>query len=212
MRLIGVLLVVVGCHVESPVVPDAPTEPDGPPRALGMFVTWTAKPALPGPVGDKLTVTEATFQLEHLQLVSDAGADNRTTRSRYQLAWDASGAPPQETFPDAPAAVYQRILLDMRSDVLPPYTYEIQGTWQDDQDVKPFRIVDKAMVEIPIDCSVTLAPGGSVSIALRVDLKDALEGIDFKSVQEDNGVLLLSTGPQLQGVRDQLAQAFQLDD
>jgi hypothetical protein len=211
MRLIGVLLVVVGCHVDTLVVPDAPTEPDGPPRLQGMFVTWNARPALPGPITDKITITDATFQLEHLQLVSDAGADNRTTRTRYQIAWSAGGAPAQEAFPNAPAAVYQRILLDMRANGLPPYAYDIRGTVRDGDGVRSFRITDKMMLEIPIDCSVALAAGGSVSLGIRVDLKDALDGINWKDAQNQDGMLML-TPAQLLGVHTQLEHAFELDD
>jgi hypothetical protein len=212
MRSIGVLLVVVGCHVDDPVAIDGPIEPDGPPQPVGMFVTWSAKPALPGPVTDKITVSEASFSLEHLQLISDAGADGRTTRSRFQISWDAASAPSRETFPDAPAAVYQRILLDMRADVGPPYSYEIRGTVRDsDDDLRPFRIVDRLMLEIPINCSVTLAAGASVELGIRVDLKNALNSIDWRDAVDDHGTLVL-TPPQILGLHRQLEDAFELDD
>jgi hypothetical protein len=213
MRLLGVLLVVVGCHVDGAVVPDATTEPDAIPRPKGMFVTWSARPALPGALTDKITITDVVFQLEHLQLISDAGADGRTTRSRYQLEWSATTMPEQEEFPDAPAAFYQRILLDIRGDVQPPYAYEIRGTWQDNNGPTPFLIVDKKMLEIPIDCSKTLSAGGSVSLKLKLDLRNALNGVDFQSLPPVGGVLLLGGGPELDDVHHALEQhAFSLDD
>src|SRR5215471_14790047 len=119
MRLLGVLLAVTACHFTGEVVPDATTEPDVPTPSLGMVLNWTANPDLPGSVTDRISVTDAAFQVEHLQLVSDAGADARTTRSRYQLEWKAGGAPSQEMFPEAPVAVYQRISLDLRPDIPP---------------------------------------------------------------------------------------------
>ena len=178
----------------------------------GMVVNWVASPALPGPVIDKVQVTDAIFQLEHLQLVSDAGADARTTRSRYQLEWKAGTAPAQEMFPDAPVAVYQRISLDLRPDVQPPYAYQILGTWHDEDEDKPFRIADPVLLEIPIDCSVSLPAGSSVSIDVRVDLRDALNTIDFKMLQEVNGVLVLAPGPMMTMFRNKLAKAFHSDD
>jgi hypothetical protein len=212
MRLIGVLLVLVGCHVEGMVTPDAVATPDGPPRSLGMTVTWNARPALPGMISDKVTVTDAVFQLEHLQLVSDAGADARTTHARLQLEWDGLGGPDADVFPDAPVARYQQILLDMRSDVHPPYAYQILGFWQDDDDVRPFRIADPLVLDVPVPCDVTLPADGSVSVAVRINLRQALNGIDFKNLQSENGVLVLA-GPQLASVRDALLHhAFVLDN
>jgi hypothetical protein len=214
MRLIGVLLVVAGCHFEGGTMsPDSATEPDVPPQGgLGVSLSWNASPALPGPVTDKVTVTDATFELERLQLVSDAGADGRTTRSRYQLVWNAAMTPPRESFPDAPVAVYQRISVDLRPDILPPSAYQIQGVWRDEDELKPFRVADPAMLDIPIDCSVSLPAGGSVSIAVKVDLRDALNSIDFRTVPEINGVLLLSGGPQLGMFRNKLLRSFSSDD
>jgi hypothetical protein len=215
MRLLGVLLVVGGCHFEGGpgTSTDGSMEPDMSMPKSGMVLNWNASPALPGPVIDKVQVTDAIFQLEHLQLVSDAGADSRTTRSRYQLEWKAGTAPAQEMFPDAPVAVYQRISLDLRPDVQPPYAYQILGTWHDEDEDKPFRIADPVLLEIPIDCSVSLPAGSSVSIDVRVDLRDALNAIDFKTLQEINGVLVLSTpGPMMMMFRNKLAKAFHSDD
>lgn len=214
MRLLGVLLVVGGCQFDGGTATiDASTEPDVPAPTSGMVLNWTANPALPGQVIDKVQVSDVIFQLEHLQLVSDAGADSRTTRSRYQLEWKAGKAPAQETFPDAPVAVYQRISLDLRPDVQPPYAYQILGTWRDEDEDKPFRIADPLLLEIPIDCSVSLPAGESTAITVRVDLRDALNAVDFKMLQEINGVLVLSTpGPMMMMFRNKLTKAFKSDD
>src|SRR5689334_25274691 len=104
MRSIGVLLVCVGCHVGGTMQPDSAIEPDGGGPGPGLSVIWNAEPALPGSVTDRITVTDATFQVDHLQLLSDAGADEHTTRSSYQLRWSESTAPSPDVFPDAPVA------------------------------------------------------------------------------------------------------------
>ncbi len=210
MRLLGVLLVVVGCHGAGSVTPDASTEPDVPTRSQGLTVTWNARPSVPGMITDKITVTDAVFQLEHLQLVSDAGG---TTHTRLQLSWSGQGAPPDEEFPDAPTARYQQILLDMRSDVRPPfsYAYQIEGMWQDDGNARPFRIADPTILEVPIACDVTLPANGSVTVGVRLDLRGALGAIDFQSLGMKDGVLV-PDGSQLSDVRDALVQAFSLDN
>lgn len=192
--------------------PDSAVVPDGPATSLGMSVTWSAAPAVPGSVTDKITVLDANFQVDHLQLLSDAGADDRTTHSHYQLRWNASTAPAQDAFPDAPVAVYQKISLDAKQGFPLPYAYQIQGLWRDEEDeVKPFKIMDGAALSIPIECSVTLAAGGKVTIAIRLDLRDALNGIDWKNVNEQGGMLMLN-GKQLGDFHDRLTHAFKLDD
>jgi hypothetical protein len=212
MRLIGVLLVLVGCHGAEPVALDASTGPDAPPRAQGMTVTWASRPSVPGMLTDKITVTEAVFQLEHLQLLSDVGD---TTHNQLQLAWDGDGVPADESFPEAPAARYQQILLDMRSDARPPfsYTYQIEGTWQDDDSSGQFRIADPNTLAVQVPCDVTLPAKSSMTVAIRLDLRNALNGINFKSLPSDGeGVKVVSGGPLLVGVRMQLSQhAFAAD-
>lgn len=193
--------------------PDSVTEPDGLAPSLGMSVTWDASPALPGSVTDKVAVTVASFQIDHLQLLSDAGADEHTTRSSYQLRWDSHMTPSKEVFPDAPVAVYQRISLDVRPGFQAPFAYEIDGTWREDgEDPKPFKIIDTMALSIPIDCSVALPVGGMGSVAIRVDLRDALSNVDFTRVSEQDGVRLLAGGPELTNFHSRLTHAFKLDD
>lgn len=203
MRLLGVLLVLVGCHAGS-VTSDASTEPDVPPRSQGLTVTWRAKPSLPGMVTDKIFVTDAVFQLAHLQLLSDASSDH-TTHDQLQLEWGDLDGPPDEKFPDAPVGNYQQILLDLRSDFRPPFSfaYRIQGVWQDDDNSRPFQIVDPTVLDVSVMCDVMLPASGSVTVAIRLDLSHALERVDFKSLAPKDGVLVPNVG-QLAGLRDEL--------
>jgi hypothetical protein len=224
MRLLGVMLVCVGCHGPSSVTPDSATEPDGPVHALGMSVTWSATPAVPGEVTSKLVVTDVSFQLEHLQLVSDAGADVRTTHSRYQLHWAAGAMPAEDAFPDAPVATYQKLSLDMRPGSQ-PYSYQILGTWRDESgmgssggggsggedEVTPFRIVNPMALSFPIDCNVSLPPGGSASIGIKLQLQKALDHVDFKNVPVVGGVRVLTGGPMLMDLNNRLVKAFEVE-
>ena len=213
MRSIGVMLVCLGCHAGGILQPDSGIVPDGSGPGLGMSVIWDADPALPGSVTDRVTVTDADFQIDHLQLLSDAGADDRTIHSSYQLRWSASTTPSPEMFPDAPVAVYQKISLDLRPGFRAQYAYEIQGTWRDsDDDLKPFKIVDTMGLSIPIECSVVLHAGDRASIEIRVDLRDALDNVDFAHVNEQDGVRLLAGGPQLADFHGRMMRAFKLEE
>jgi hypothetical protein len=210
MRFIGILWVIAGCDFRSAAGPDAPGEPrhDAQPR-LGMFVTWGASPMLPGALTDKLVVSSATFQLDHFQIVADAGG---VMRSNYLLAWDQEAVPQPDAFPDAPPGLYSKIALAMTGGNFGDYSYRIRGTWGDGGPPKPYEIRDQAPLSISFDCDEVLAAAGSATIAIKVDLRDAISGIDFTNVNEEDGVLELDEGAELLGFRSRLQDAFKLDN
>jgi hypothetical protein len=224
MRSIGVLLVVAACHTGGTAAPDAPVVPDGPAAALGIYVNWEATPLIPGTVGDKLTVSDATFQLSAFELIGDAGpGDERTTHSRYAVIWDSNGVPAQEVFPDAPVGMYSKISLDMES-ANQPFSYQIEGTWRDsgpngmggmgNGQPRPFRVIDTKPFHISIDCDRVLSPGSMATLTISVDLEAALESIDFRQVRSgQDGVLQLGTmDQQMFGFRQQLGTSFLIND
>jgi hypothetical protein len=186
---------------------------DGTLPGLGMFVDWRAKPALPGVVTDRITVSDATFQLDHLQVLGDNMTDTRTIHSRYLLTWAVSNKPEQERFPDAPVGLYSKISFLMTNGNLGENTYEIHGTWRNPANVvRPFEIRDRVQVPVSLDCSATLPVAGSANLAIRVDLSNALAGIDFTQLEDDDSGLELKEGPQLVAFRARLMDAFRLDD
>lgn len=220
MRFLGALLVFAACHSGGGVSPGADASPDGPPvdtdaspSALGLWVTWRADPGLPGSVTDKVTVTSATFQMDRLQVIGDAGiGDARTTHAKYLLAWDAQGKPAQERFPDAPVGVYSKILAVMMPGSLGENAYEIDGTWMNGgSQAMPFEIRDRLVVSLSIDCDEDLPAAGSAMLGIKVDLKDALSSIKFEDITPTNGVLEVE-GPQLLQFRDRLKKSFKLDE
>jgi hypothetical protein len=209
MRSIGILLVFTACHVGSAAQPDAPDEPgDGMPHGLGMFVDWSASPTLPGPVTDKITVSSASFQIDHFQIVADAGA---VTRARYQLSWDKDGTPKQDEFPDAPPGVYSKITLVMMGVSSGKDAFSIRGTWRDNNVSKEFEIEDDVPFSTSFDCDEVLAAAGAATLGIKVDLKDALGGIDFKNAHEDDGILEID-GAEMAGFRTRLLRSFRLDN
>ena len=58
MRRFGIWIVLAGCS--SGASHDTPDAADGMPLGPGMFVSWAADPVLPGPLSDKITVTDVT--------------------------------------------------------------------------------------------------------------------------------------------------------
>jgi len=209
MRSIGILLVFAGCHVGSAAQTDAPDEPgDGAPHSLGMFVDWSSSPKLPGPVTDKIDVSSASFQIDHFQIVADAGA---VTRTRYLLSWDKDGGPKRDAFPDAPPGVYSKITLVMMGGSSGDHAFSIRGTWRDNDVVKQFEIHDNVPFSTSFDCDEVLAAAGSATVGIKVDLEDALSGIDFKNADEEGGVLEIDDGAELAGFRTRLLRSFRLD-
>jgi hypothetical protein len=220
MRFLGVLLVFAACHSESVASPDAASVPDAAPHSLGMFVAWSATPALPGALTDQLTVAQASFELARFQIVGDAGpGDARTSHAKFALIWDAYGTPPRESFPDAPVGVYSKLTLDMMPGTLAPYTYDIQGSWLQHNSrgggdtLWPFRIRDFQSLSLSYDCDQTVPADGSATIAVNVALRDAIDNVQFDKLPNVGGILVLTTGDlQMPGFRDRLARAFTIDD
>jgi hypothetical protein len=221
MRLLA-LMVFAACRAGEGAMPDAPvddggTGSDGPGPEVGIFVTWRADPGLPGEITGQISVTEATFQIDHLQLVGDAGVDGRTTRMKYLLTWDSGRRPSQENFPLAPVGVYSKINLVMSTGNLNDSLYEIRGTWTDtDTSAAPrsFRIRDSGgPLSVSVDCDETLPAAGWARVAMKLDLRDALENVNFKMLAgPGNDEIDLRDGPQLMMFRARLRQAFEAEE
>jgi len=213
MRLIGVLLMVAGCQFSGTAEPDAPGGPGGDgAHDLGMFVTWKANPPIPGTLSDKLTVSDATFQVDHFQIVADAG---NVMRTKYLLAWNPASTPTtpsEDAFPDAPPGMYSKVSLVMMTGSFGDYAYQIHGTWRDNGMSQNFEIRDRAPLTIGFDCTEMLGAAGSATLRIRLDLRDALSGIDFRNVEQEDGMLELSDGQELLALRSRLMSAFQLDN
>jgi hypothetical protein len=207
MRSIGILLVIAGCDFSSSAGPDGPGDDEQ--HGLGMFVNWNASPMLPGDLTDKLTVSSATFQLDHFQIVADAGS---VTRTKYLLSWDEEGAPKRDEFPDAPPGVYSKIALVLMGGNFGEYSYQIRGTWRDSSSTKNFEIRDQGQLSISLDCDEVLAAAGSATVAIKIDLRDAISEIDFTNVDEEEGTLQVHDGTELAGFRSRLPGAFRLDN
>jgi hypothetical protein len=218
MRSIGVLLVIVGCHADGggTAAPDAPAAPDDAlmSKSLGIFVPWHADPPLPGALDEHFTISSAAYAIAAFEVIGDAGpGDERTTHTQYSITWDASGAPVQETFPDAPVGMYSKVTVNMAGASFGEFSYQIQGTWRDSGLTKPFNIVDYARLSTTFDCQQTLAAGGSATIPISIKLGDAMNAVDFRRLAVVDGVVQLAApDPQLLVFRAALVAAFKVSD
>ena len=211
MRRFGIWIVLAGCS--SGASHDTPDAADGMPLGPGMFVSWAADPVLPGPLSDKITVTDVTFEVSQFQVVGDGGADARTSHSGYELAWTTGAAPRQERFPDAPVGVYSKMYLAVKGTRDVPTAYLIHGTWRDQGKTTPFLIEDFSKLTVEIDCNKSLAAGATTAFPIRVDLRNAITGVDFSRLDLEDGVLELHGGPELDRFRDNLQHgAFRVDN
>jgi len=205
-------MVLTGCQAGGSAMPDTPGgTDDGMRPGPGMFVSWKANPALPGDVTDKLTVSEATFQLNHFQIVADSGG---SMHSKYLLSWSQGTTPALEVFHDATPGVYSKASLDMGGSLV-AFAYRIRGVWTDDRGAKPYKIEDDVPLTVQIDCNQTLPAAGSAEIDLEVDLRDPLGVVSFKDLDDQDGPIEISRDQNaavLQAFRDRLLHAFKADE
>ena len=210
MRRIGFLLLMTACHEAGTPVTDGPTGTDVSTATPGLYVSWRANPLVPGALTDRLTVTDVTFFVDRFEVLSDV--NEGTSHSRYALTWTAGIKPSQEMFLDASPGVYSQVAITLGGG-FSQRAYEIRGTWRDNSNTtRRFKIDDRLLLKTSLDLSETLTAGGIATIGIAVQLQEAIEGIDFRRLQEHDGELELETGDlQLNEFRGRLKTAFKLD-
>ena len=215
MRVFWLLVVLAGCPGLPPGGggPDASDGPgDGKPQRGGLFVDWRVNPDVPGSISETLSVSGASLQVDHLVVSGDAGA---ATRERYMLAWSSDGAPGQEMFLDAQVGLYSQITLQLNGGRgFGDFAYEIHGTWTDDDTSlsTQFSVRDRMPVNVNLSFGQgkTLSAGGSLTLTIKVDLKDPIEHINFKGLAGSGPIEL--TGQDLVDFHNRLQNAFELDN
>ena len=216
MRVAVVLLALAaGCGGDGGTnVSDATTSNDssssGDASSLhGLLVSWTANPTLPGTLKTDLTVTSATFHIARLQVIGD-NAQPMTT-SPLAISWkvEGGGDPAIVAFSAAPSGLYSQVTLHI-DEALLGNCYEIDGTAKVAGVTRSFHIHDRNSLDVDVkNFNVSLSPGGDATVPIRLDLKDAIDSIQFDQLNEENGVLELDTSdPQMENFRDKLEQAF----
>ena len=190
-------------------ISDASASSDAAAQLQGLLVTWDSGPGkIPGMIDPDLTVTSALFHVDHLQVIGDNGQP--MTNTAFDLGWQAMGENPATvSFFNAPAGLYSQLNIEIDAAVGSP-SYVISGTVRISGDVKPFRIEDRGSMDIDVKgYMVTLPPGGDATLPVRLDLKPALDAVNWGQVNEDQGVRVLTeSGSQIDEFRDKLDDAF----
>ena len=173
----------------------------------GLLVDWMASPALPGPIQTDLTVTSATFQINRLQAIGDNGQP--TTQSAFELAWKTDVHDPATVgLPTAATGLYAQVSIDLAAPVL-GNSFEIVGTTVVAGVTKQYKIHDRNNLDIDVkNYNVALAPGGTETLPITLDLTAALSAVQFNQLQSDDGYLELESGSQMTTFRANLQQAF----
>ena len=203
MRCIALASVLVGCPSDDTVAPDAPVEQNG------LIVDWSSQPAAwPSDLGDAVTLERASFAIDSLRVIGDAGpGDPRTTKVTFEVRWDESSQPSDVLFSDAPPGLYSQvsIVLDGHSSD----AFEIRGRAYINGNDWEYRIEDTTPLGFTIPIDKVLSPGDLVTLAVHVDFVHALDSIDFSTLRIDEGHLELeSTDTQMPVFRQKLVESF----
>ncbi|MBL9015133.1 MAG: hypothetical protein JNL83_13200 [Myxococcales bacterium] len=174
----------------------------------GLIVNVVALPALPGEIKSDLTVTSVVFHVQRLQVIGDNGQP--MTSAAFDLGWQGEGTNPSPIdFPTAPSGLYSQVSIEIDASAAAP-VYEIFGTVKVGGDIEMFHIRDTENLDIDITgYNVTLAPGQSAIMGVRLDLRDAIDGIDMGMLPMMMGRRTLETNDaQMSEFRDKLDDAF----
>jgi hypothetical protein len=148
------------------------------------------------------------FHIQHLQVIGDNGQP--MTNSAFDVSWNTPGANPETVaFVAAPSGLYSQINLEIDASLL-DNSYVISGTTRVGPMMRPFRVEDRGSLDVDIKSyAVTLSPGADATMTVRLDLKDALNSVDWGMVNNQQGTLVLDdSSPQMVDFRDKLGDAF----
>ncbi len=195
--------------------PTTTTDPDASvtidvPASGQLRVAWLARPdPIPGPSSSNATIERAVFRTRDLRLIGDV---TPAPLPRLALDWAGGVSPAQSAFPDAQLGTYSRLLfsLDPGSD---GFAYEISGQVEVEGVRFPYVIRDPQPASIALEFVVTLAPGGTAVIPVRVEIDTLINRVDFQKVTPIDGQLIVdAASSQLAAVRDELDDAFGVHD
>ena len=188
-------------------ISDAPAQSDALSQQ-GLIVNVVALPALPGEIKSDLYVTSAVFRVQRLQVIGDNGQP--MTTSPFELGWQSENTNPVPIdFPSAPSGLYSQVSIEFDASSSVP-AYEIFGTAKVGGNTEMFHIVDTDSVDIDVTgYSVTLLPGRTAIVGVRLDLRDAIDNVDMATLPMVQGKRTLDTNhSQMPAFRDKLEDAF----
>jgi hypothetical protein len=207
MKGMLVCLALVGCHGTDIAPPDSQPASDALGDTHSLAITWVAQPGIPGPLNNTITVTAASFKVARVQAIGDAGG---ASRDDLVVGWALESSPPPIVLPDAPTGIYSKVTLAVDGGTALDIAYQIEGTVKLNGQPTPFEIHDRNAIDIEVkDFDVTLPPVGTATLAIKLDLGDALDNIDYGNLDVDDGKLMLDTSDaQMPDFRSDLKKAF----
>ncbi|HEY4242783.1 MAG TPA: hypothetical protein VGM88_23370 [Kofleriaceae bacterium] len=211
MRLPGLLIALAACGGADPSSPDGTPPPDQTPTQDGLRVTWSADPALPGVVLGSVTITDVAFHGQ-MKVIGDATTDGSATTSDVDLEWSAAGQPADVTFAQAPSGRYSKVAFDLDPIASGKPAFVIAGNATVDGATHPFALEDDVVpLRISVDCNTELDANSAATIALSLQLGGPLLAVNFSSLPDDNGTLVLDDQTAAQFVQ-QILHAFHSGD
>ena len=199
-----------GCPGEDTGTPDGGT--DG--GTQGLTLRWRAVPGVPSGE-DNPNVTRATFRIRSLKIIGDAApGDAATSRENLELEWRSGKAPTPLLFDQAPPGKYAKIDLIFRGDGKD--TYELSGMARRNGTDYPYELEDSGQfsISVPLPSSTTLAPGGSLTLGVRIDIRDIVKDLNFDNARLEAGKLIIDdeTPSVLAAARAALVKAIHFDE
>lgn len=205
--LVGALL--VGCSHAPTVTPDSSTGADGSSGSRGLFVAWRISPQVPGVINNVATVESVAFRVSTLRVIGDAGpGDPRTTQSSLLLGWNQSMEPGKVAFASAPSGLYSKVAAQIDGQLIDD-SYLIAGHVTVAGTRYPFVIRDRFAVNVSLNITSQLEPGGEADVPIAIDLNHCVGAIDWTLVHNDAGVLQLDTDDDwIPQFRQKLVESF----
>src|SRR5262249_42344521 len=144
-----VVAALAACHSSAPASPDA--APDAFSFPTGLVVKWTTKQPIPGDVGSEITVASATFSVDNLRVIGDAGPrDPPPPLIGFEVDWADNVHPFDIPFPAAPSGLYSKVAFELDG-LLVSDSIDIAGTVRVGGNAKPFEIHDHALTMVSLN-------------------------------------------------------------
>jgi len=176
----------------------------------GLVVQWASTPeSWPGDLGNGVTIDRATFAFDSLRVVGDAGpGDPRTTASGFMVRWDENTVPSPVMFGDAPSGLYSQVSMAIDGHTTTE-SFDLRGHVNLDGTDYEYRIDGDNPLEATIQIEEMLTPPATATVRLRIDFKNALESLDFKTLTIDGGRIELDdSDPEMVEFRKKLVESF----
>ncbi|MCB9560764.1 MAG: hypothetical protein H6708_10195 [Kofleriaceae bacterium] len=206
---LGAALLTAACGPGGGDDPDAGDGPDGG-GGNGLTFEWRAPDvdqALPAGV----TIDKLVLKLRDLRAVGDA-AGNETHLESQQIELDSPTKVGTTTFPQAPPGIYSAFEFRVDRGFDGEGSWQVEGTVDLGGDTVNFLIEDEGTASVSLDLAgLDLPPGEGRTVAIDVDLAAVVDGIDWASLPQQSGQIVIEEDSTLIGqLRGRLITSFSI--